>query len=182
MNTFWLSRSYRRNARLYNQIHLIKMILEGCQQLSTALHLLGLGVHAPYKPTHQRHPCTVWCAQRRSNFLRLCRLNLALCHEYTCRRKPAKNHACEDKIRCMSQLPRKLWRHAPVPSYAKPPVMGWVGRRFQVPLAMDPEFHREDACTAYRLWVLHKMRTNPHFQKDPQLPRKIRKLEKLCQP
>lgn len=103
MNLFWLYGGrmlYRRTAQLYNQPHLIKIILEATQMLSTALTLLGEGERAPYRPTHRRHPCTVWCARRRSNFVRCCRLALALCAEYR-RRCPGKVHKCEALLRRM---------------------------------------------------------------------------------
>ena len=180
MNLFWLYGGrmlYRRTARLYNQPHLIKIILEATQMLSTALTLLGEGERAPYRPTHRRHPCTVWCARRRSNFVRCCRLALALCAEYR-RRCPGKVHKCEALLRRMRRSPPST--PSTPPEYATPPRMGWVGRRFQVPLAMDAEFYHDNACEAYRRWVLHKLRTNPHFGRDRRMPRLRRRLEALC--
>ena len=57
--------------------------------------------------------------------------------------------------------------------------MGWVGRHFQVPLAMDEEFYNDDACYAYRSWVLHKLRTNPHFERDRRMPGIRAELEQM---
>ena len=51
--------------------HIVKMPLEECQMLCTALWH-----HAPeyaeendlYKPVHQKHPCTLWAMHSRSNY------------------------------------------------------------------------------------------------------------------
>jgi hypothetical protein len=63
--------------------HCIKMILESAQLLCTAIHLHG-GV-AQYKPTHVSHPCTIWSAKTKANWLWLKEYALALCAEYTLR-------------------------------------------------------------------------------------------------
>ncbi len=44
---------------LLNDKHVIKLILESCQLLSTAHHLLGDSSKITYKATHANHPCAM---------------------------------------------------------------------------------------------------------------------------
>ena len=65
--------------------HIVKMPLEECQMLCTALWH-----HAPeyaeendlYKPVHQKHPCTLWAMHSRSNFEYAYSLYCAMLGEY----------------------------------------------------------------------------------------------------
>ena len=74
--------------------HVVKMTLETTQLLSTALHKHG--VSGPYKMTHENHPCTIWAATNRENFIWLGKHGLALCKEYT--KRYGKIHKCQDII------------------------------------------------------------------------------------
>jgi hypothetical protein len=58
------------------------MILETAQILSTNCHLANL-TDAPYKKTHQNHPCTVWARQSYANTNWLIDHFNALSGEYT---------------------------------------------------------------------------------------------------
>ncbi len=60
--------------------HLIKMILESTQILSTVLHLND--IKTLYKPSHQKHPCVIWTGQSLQNWLWLRKLTCALNEEY----------------------------------------------------------------------------------------------------
>jgi len=68
--------------------HIVKMPLEECQMLCTALWH-----HAPeyaeendlYKPVHQKHPCTLWAMHSKSNFAFAHSLYCAMLKEYTYR-------------------------------------------------------------------------------------------------
>lgn len=72
MNIFLLSRDPKESARMLCDKHVVKMITETCQILSTALLLKpGIGskyVEFLYKPTHTEHPCVKWCLQE-NNFI-----------------------------------------------------------------------------------------------------------------
>ena len=59
MNLFYLSRDPVEAARLQCDKHVVKMILETAQMLSTA-HLELDGTQVAYKATHKNHPSTVW--------------------------------------------------------------------------------------------------------------------------
>lgn len=76
MNIFALSNDPGEAARFQHDRHVIKMILESAQMLSTACHLepgfmdLLPPQYVPtlYKPTHANHPCNVWVRKSRNNF------------------------------------------------------------------------------------------------------------------
>lgn len=81
MNIFVLDRDIVRNAQFHCNKHVVKMILESAQLLSTACYLHGMKT-APYKPTHINHPCTKWVCESQENWLWLQKLTRALNHEY----------------------------------------------------------------------------------------------------
>jgi hypothetical protein len=78
--------------------HVVKMIVEGCQMLSTNHRLSGSHVVYTlpvklYKQAFQNHPCTVWARHNKENYMWLAEHTLELCYEY--RRRYGKTHACE---------------------------------------------------------------------------------------
>lgn len=89
MNIFVLDHSPVVAAQMQCDKHVVKMILETAQILST---ITG----GPYKPTHQNHPCTAWARETRTNFNWLVRHGLALSAEYT--HRYGKRHKCQDVI------------------------------------------------------------------------------------
>lgn len=95
MNIFVLDLNPKKAAQYHCDKHVIKMILESAQMLSTVLHEMGEEHHHPvlYKPTHKNHPCTKWVAESIDNFKWLLDLGLALCKEYT--HRYGKHHKTE---------------------------------------------------------------------------------------
>lgn len=61
--------------------HVVKMILEGCQLLSTAMWFVS--GEGPYKKTHVNHPCAIWTRESLSNYQWLWKHTDALGDEYT---------------------------------------------------------------------------------------------------
>jgi len=76
MNIFILSQDPHKAAQYMCDKHVVKLLLESAQILSTVSQ-------GPYKPTHQNHPCTLWTAQGRDNYHWLVEHALELCREYT---------------------------------------------------------------------------------------------------
>lgn len=76
MNIFALDYDPTVAAKYHCDKHVVKMVLETAQMLST---ITGHG----YKPSFQNHPCTVWARQSTANFLWLHDLGVALGKEYT---------------------------------------------------------------------------------------------------
>lgn len=91
MNIFVLDRNIRTCARYHADQHVIKMILESAQMLCTVVNQAG-GDAAPYRSTHEKHPCTRWTGRSLSNWQWLYRLGLALNDEYRYRFGIKKHH------------------------------------------------------------------------------------------
>lgn len=90
MNIFVVDTSPVVSAQSLCDQHVVKMILESAQMLSTNIRILGtkpgicLSTTFPniYKSTHQNHPSTVW-ARSAEGFSWLLEHAEALCDEYT---------------------------------------------------------------------------------------------------
>ena len=114
MNIFYLDHDVRKCAEMHNDKHVVKMILEYAQLLSTAhrvldgVELIGLSDsgrkkkfwtlgdsrdYTLYKATHINHPSAVWVRQSDKNYLWLANMLVALCEEYT--HRYAKTHKVE---------------------------------------------------------------------------------------
>lgn len=124
MNIFWLDRNPVENARMHHDKHVVKMILEYAQLLSTAHRILDgteLSVIAAsgrkkkvwqlpdhrdsvlYSATHSNHPSAVWVRQDYHNYKRLYALFVATCDEYTYRY--GKVHLTDTKLRDILATP-----------------------------------------------------------------------------
>lgn len=124
MNIFAVDRNPVVAARALCDKHVVKMVLESAQNMST---ING----GPYRPTHANHPCVVW-ARKRTNYEWLAKHALALCAEYTERYHKVhkcqaaiidlaqKSHllpiGCSDFVQCM---PEKYHSTDPVLAYRK---------------------------------------------------------------
>ena len=69
--------------------HVVKMIVEGCQMLSTIHRINGSHIiYAPvelYKQSFQNHPCTIWARENIENYYWLAYHTNELSREYTLR-------------------------------------------------------------------------------------------------
>ena len=67
MNIFYIDPSPIKAARMMSQKHVIKMILESGQLLSSA-HYLRDQRSDLYRPAFLNHPCTIWTAENSANY------------------------------------------------------------------------------------------------------------------
>lgn len=104
MNIFVLARKPALCAAYHCDKHVVKMIIEYAQMLSTCQH--HFTGSSPLRPTHKNHPCTVWVMKSVHNYNRLAELALELCKEYTKRYK--KTHALEVVIVGLQNPPKQL--------------------------------------------------------------------------
>lgn len=108
MNIFYLDRDPREAARLQCDRHVVKMILETAQLLSTAHNEIDGGQIA-YKTTHKNHPSAVWTRASRDNYLWLRSHLMALGREYT--KRYGKVHATIQKhSQTLTEPPRGISR------------------------------------------------------------------------
>jgi len=136
MNIFMLDSNPVQAARWMVDKHVVKMILESAQLLSTAHRLLdGKESQASingrkrklwslfderetqmYKATHVNHPCAIWCRESVENYSWLVEHFFALLDEYTYRYN--KKHKCSDMGFILQSPPLNLkeWNITPAPS------------------------------------------------------------------
>jgi hypothetical protein len=132
MNIFVLHDDPAIAASMSCDKHVVKMILETAQMLSTVAH--SRGHRAPYKATHKNHPCTLWAGESKANWRWLIAHGLALCSEYTTR---------YDKVH-KSQAAIEWCRDNPVgPDH---------GVRTPFRLAMPDQYKCDDPVKAYRAY------------------------------
>lgn len=83
MNIFFTDPCPKKSAEYLDNKRVVKMILESCQMLSTAIN--ELGGKAPYRSTHKNHPSNVWVRESYENFMWLWNHMEALSEEYLTR-------------------------------------------------------------------------------------------------
>lgn len=129
MNIFILSTDPVEAAQLQCDKHVVKMIVESAQMLSTAHRLLDGKIELRpsksgkrtvkywrlsdsredelYKAVHMGHPCTVWTIESAENYRWHYRHFVALCDEYT--HRYGKVHATDTKLRvALERLPDRI--------------------------------------------------------------------------
>ena len=114
MNIFYLDHDVKTCAEMHNDKHVVKMILEYAQLLSTAHRVLDGTIidrlsasgrkqkayvladnreSALYSATHINHPSAIWVRKTHQNYIWLTELLEELCYEYTYRYE--KTHKVE---------------------------------------------------------------------------------------
>jgi hypothetical protein len=96
LNIFILDNDPELAARYHTDKHVIKMILESAQMLSTTVRLSGIDIG--YKITHVNHPCTIWARTSLTNWRWLGSLSYYLNEEYKFRFDKTANHKSYDVI------------------------------------------------------------------------------------
>jgi len=113
MNIFYLDSDPVVAAKMHCDKHVVKMVLETAQLLSTAHRQLDGDISADafglYKTAHKNHPSAVWARKSRSNYRWLHSLLVALCEEYTLRygkvHKSQRTGIVDSLRRCPDNLP-----------------------------------------------------------------------------
>ena len=127
MNIFYLDHDVTKCAEMHNDKHVVKMILEYAQLLSTAHRILD-GIVEPglsktgrkktvyrlpderdsvlYGATHVHHPSAIWVRQSKQNYVWLMQMWCCLLQEYTYRY--GKQHACSKLVSPLSEIPHNL--------------------------------------------------------------------------
>ena len=151
MNIFYLSSCPQEAAEAHCDKHVVKMILESAQMLSTAHRELD-GDNVPdilYKSTHKNHPSTIWTRSSKQHYDWLFRLFRMLSAEYTLRYskggdwgRDLKVHKTWDKLgKILEVAPKNIKDN------------GWV----DPPQCMPDHCKDEDVVTAYRnYYILEK--------------------------
>jgi hypothetical protein len=156
MNIFILDDQPEIAAQMMCDKHVVKMILESCQLLSTAHHVLdgdvmvvdtGLRKYKTSicttkdicKATMINHPCTIWTRETRSNYMWLWKHAKALCAEYT--KRYGKVHVMEEML--MGGL-------------YNPPKNITKGKLTPFAQAMPDQYKDSNAVIAYRKYYINE--------------------------
>tara|TARA_R110002074_G_scaffold57366_2_gene141267 strand:+ start:3209 stop:3757 length:549 start_codon:yes stop_codon:yes gene_type:complete len=163
MNLFILDNDPIKAAQLQCDKHVVKMILESAQMLSTVHRMLdGKLYTAPsnsgkrmvkkwshpvhddvlYKAVHMYHPCTEWTFESDTNYKWHYTHFIALCDEYTYRY--GKVHASDTKLRkVLKVIPTNIVRKSKT--------------EFRLAMGSNPEcMHPGDAVRSYREFYMTK--------------------------
>jgi hypothetical protein len=128
MNIFYLDHDPVRCAQYHGDKHVVKMILETAQLLSSAHRVLD-GTEKKilsknnrniktfvlfdmtmednlYKMTHKNHPCAIWVRETSGNYNWLFSLLLALLEEYKFRYN--RDHIVTTKLEYLKKLPKLI--------------------------------------------------------------------------
>lgn len=158
MNIFVLDREPYIAAREMCDKHVVKMIVESAQMLSTCHRVLD-GVaekrdsvsgkrkidyyklndsreHTLYKAAHLKHPCNIWLREGSANYKWLYDHFLALLSEYKWRYN--KKHACEKLVDILATTPKNMVSESLTP----------------FPQAMPDECKTDDPVQAYRNYYI----------------------------
>lgn len=161
MNIFYLSKDPYECAAMHCDKHVVKMIVEYAQLLSTAHRLLDGKEYTAiqngrrlkrwridpyheydnredvlYKASHVNHPSNIWARANNNNYTWLYSLWICLMKEYTYRYN--NHHACEKLIAPLEDLPYNI----PIEAFMDPP------------LAMPDEYKMKSSVDSYRNFYL----------------------------
>jgi len=140
MNIFYLSRDPHEAARLQCDRHVVKMILETAQLLSTAHNELD-GTQVAYKSTHKNHPSAVWVRSSANAYVWAWHHLKALGCEYE-RRYQKVHKTIANHLETLCGLPVAL--ESDVTPFVDPPQ------------CMPDECKRVDAVQGYQVYYNYK--------------------------
>ena len=135
MNIFFLHKDPSRAAKAQCDKHVVKMVLETTQMLSTAARRNGFDIG--YKAAYPSHPMTKWVGDNNYNFSWALEHAQELSKEYFARY--GKFHACQKVIDKFL------------------PLKGSYINFSEPPQCMPDEFKCDDYVRAYRNYYIHKI-------------------------
>jgi hypothetical protein len=145
MNVFYLDEDTKLCAQAHCDKHVVKMILEYAQVMSTAHRVLDEPsdlIECMYRQTHKNHPAAVWVRESEGNYKWLYEMWHYLCKEYWWR---------YDKVhKSWNTLYNKL-SHVPI-NIPK-------GKFTRPPQCMPEYLQRKDTIEAYRDYYIQKKST-----------------------
>lgn len=142
MNIFFTSRSPYESAKNLCQRHIVKMILESAQMLSTAhreCNFTASSLDQLYKSTHKNHPSSVWVRTSKEHYVWLYDHFIYLCNLYTT--NTGRIHATDTRLRCLLRIsPPSL----PCRGFTSPPA------------CMPDDLKSDNICESYQKYLIRK--------------------------
>lgn len=137
MNIFVLDTDQKEAVKCLHDKHVVCMVKETAQILSTVRQALGDCLPGLLKPTHSKHPCVIWTSQSLGNYFWLVRYFKAICEEYTYRYY--KEHAYLPLLHRFSNTKDLVFEELNLTPFA---------------LAMPDGYKVEDPVSSYRNYYL----------------------------
>ena len=137
MNIFFLHRDPSRAAKAQCDKHVVKMVLETTQMLSTAIRRRGYDIG--YQSAYPKHPMTIWVGDTRDNFCWALQHAIELSKEYTAR---------YDKFHASQKVIDDIHKYYPNISF---------NNITEPPQCMPDEFKCNDYVRAYKNFYIHKI-------------------------
>ena len=138
MNIFHLDKDPRICAEYHCDKHVVKMILETAQMLSTAYRKKFGDNDDLYKTAYPKHPMTIWVGDSGDNFFWSVQLLDQLLYQYTVRYKKVHKTI---KISNLLHSKHKLWHT-------------WKTKFTRPPLCMPDEYKSDDYIQSYRNYYI----------------------------
>ena len=135
MNIFSLHDNPRISAQYHNDKHVVKMITETAQILSTVHHNHDEWKADYYRPAFYKHPSVLWAGETKANYQWLVRLGLSLYDEYKFRYGQDRTHKAGEKIANVLATPPTTIKDKP---------------RTKFSMAMPDEYKNDNPIKAYR--------------------------------
>lgn len=176
MNIFVVHESAYESAKNLCDKHVVKMIVESAQMLSTAHRVLDGTPCVRYsknsrklaywymedlsketmlcKPTMVNHPCTKWVMETDANYKWLANHGIGLCLEYTARYN--KVHSMEYMFNDTLSVP--------------PTNINWNGKLTPFAQAMPEKYKQSDAIQAYRTYYIYEKSRFAKWNKSTPAP------------
>ena len=149
MNVFFLDSDPTLASVYHGDKHVVKMILETAQMLSTAHRVLDgderADIYSMYQATHVNHPSCKWVRADVNNYEWTHGLFVCLCDEFRFRR--GKSHRTDRLVGWLAEPPWNV-----------PDAGGLSHPASDPPQCMPEEFKRDDTVEAYRDYYLQKWR------------------------
>lgn len=144
MNIFYLDTNPQLAAKYHCDKHVVKMIIESAQILSTVLRIKNNNadvlskeqLDGIYLATHAKHPCVEWAAMSLQNFIWLCELTQHLLEEYQLRYN--KVHKTTTVYNNIINIKKQFINDFSVRIFTKPPQ------------CMPTKYKHPDVVIAYR--------------------------------
>jgi hypothetical protein len=140
MNLFYLDPDPKACAAAHCDKHVVKMIIETAQLLSTAVRVHKPNAENVYKTSHLNHPSAIWVRANRSNYLWALTLLHYLGLEYSMRY--GKQHKTIREV---------------MPALHKNADLFPEGKFFAPPQVVPEQHKQEDTVAAYRAYYHDKL-------------------------
>lgn len=145
MNIFILDECPAKASEYLCDKHVVKMILESTQILSTVAQLRGHS--GPYKKTHQHHPCVKWVESDPANWAWLTRHAGFMCLEYEQRYQ--KIHKCAALLERLDEQSDEIWQMTRFENHSD-----YYAEHTPFVQCMPDSYKRNSAVEAYRSYYI----------------------------